>query len=156
MHGQRLWFELLWLIIAVLVATVVLLPPTLNVGLPVYWLPNALVIIGFVTAIRLLFFPTQTPWLRPRPAKGIAVIVLVPVALGAILFINDIQTLVDAAGDAAVFGDVAALKRSLRWGRYVRNESVFFGSGLLICSVLLPVILIISLWRQVKAGEKAI
>lgn len=141
--------EILWILIAAVLALAVLAPPILSVGEFLYQYENALIVFGFITVLRLLFFHRQAPWLGPKPAKGALCIAMIPVILFTILTINNVQTFVDANGFAALFGGIET-DQITQWGRYLRNEVIFFGAGLLICAVILPVVLIIEVWRQVK------
>ncbi len=141
--------EILWILIAAVLALAVLAPPILSVGEFLYQYENALIVFGFITVLRLLFFHRQAPWLGPKPVKGALCIAMIPVILFTILTINNVQTFVDANGFAALFGGIET-DQITQWGRYLRNEVIFFGAGLLICAVILPVVLIIEVWRQVK------
>jgi len=81
--------------------------------------------------------------------KGVLCVAMVPVFLFTMLTINNVQTFVDANGFAALFNIIES-ETAIQWGRYIRNEVIFFGAGLLICCLILPVVLIIEVWRQVK------
>ncbi len=141
--------EILWILIAGVIALAVLAPPILSVSEFQFQLDNALIIFGFISVLRLLFFHKQAPWLGYKPVKAAVCVAMIPVFLFTVLSINNVQTFVDANGYAALFGGMET-ELMTQWGRYVRNEVVFFGAGLLICSVILPVVLIIEVWRQVK------
>jgi len=146
---HQLLTEALWILIAVVISLAVLVPPIFSSGeFPFQW-DNALVIFGFVTLLRLLFFHKQSPWLQPKVMKGILCVLMVPAFLFTVLTINNVQTYVDAYGFAALF-DVTENEHAIQWGRYIRNEVVFFGAGVLICCVILPLVLIREVWRQVK------
>ena len=149
MFKDQVITEILWILIAVLIALAVLAPVILSVGEFQYQYENALIVFGFITILRLLFFHKQAPWLGPKPIKGALCIAMIPVVLFTILNINNVQTFVDANGFAALFGGIES-EQITQWGRYVRNEVIFFGSGLLICAAILPIILIQQVWRQVK------
>ncbi|MFK8058347.1 MAG: hypothetical protein AB8F78_19635 [Saprospiraceae bacterium] len=149
MLKHKLLTEILWLLIAAVITIAVLIPVSLSVGdFPYQW-ENAFLIFGFVTLVRLLFFHKQAPWLQPKVMKGVVCVAMVPVFLYTMLTINTVQTFVDANGFAALF-NVLESDIAIQWGRYIRNEVVFFGAGLLVCCVILPVVLIIEVWRQVK------
>ncbi len=150
MLKQQLTSELLFILLAVAIALAVVAPPFYIIGPFVGLLANFIIIIGFITVVRLLFFATLSPWLRPRYMKGVVTILAVPAFLATVLALNEMQTYIDANGFAALF-DNAAHPEAARWARYVRNEFVFFGSALLIVLLILPVAMIVQLWRQVKA-----
>jgi len=99
--------------------------------------------------LRLLFFHKQAPWLSPKPMKAVVCVAMVPLFLFTVLTINNVQTFVDANGFAALFS-LEETDAFIEWGKYVRNEVVFFGAALLICALILPVVLIVEVWKQVK------
>lgn len=149
MLKHQLFTEILWILVAAVISITVIIPPILSSGeFPFQW-ENALIVFGFVTILRLLFFHKQSPWLQPKVMKGILCVLMVPVFLFTVLTINNVQTFVDAYGFAALF-DVVENESAIQWGRYIRNEVIFFGAGLLICCILLPPVLIREVWRQVK------
>ena len=149
MLKHQLLTEALWILIAILIAIAVLIPPILSSGEFLFQWENGAIIFGFITIIRLLFFHKQSPWLGPKPMKAVACVAMVPIFLFTTLTINNVQTFVDANGFAALF-DVVESDTAIQWGRYIRNEVVFFGAGLLVACIILPFVLIIEVWRQVK------
>lgn len=86
--------------------------------------------------------------------KGVTILLAIPCILFTILTINEVQTFVDAEGYAALF--YSPNEDAIDWAKYVRNEVVFFGSAFIVALILLPVILLIKAWKQVKAKEKVI
>ena len=126
----------------------ILLPAYLNAGTFPQLFANAAIIFGAVQVVRLLFFHKHTVWLNPLWTKGAILIFLIPVILFTIQEMNLIQTTIDAEGYQVLFKQ-ATLDAAISWGKYVRNEFIFFASALIICSLILPVILIQAAWRQV-------
>lgn len=150
MSHPRLLAESIWIAIAALLAVVVVAAPTLTVGPHRFLFSNLAVVFGFVFVARLLFFHRESPLLNTLLAKGIAVVAAVPAVLFTILAINDVQNFVDANGFAALFAAPES-ERVVVWGRYVRNEFIFFGASLLLSLAALPPVLVVALWKQVKA-----
>ena len=149
MSHPRLIAETIWIAIAALLAVAVVAAPTLTVGPHRFLLPNLAVVFGFVFVARLLFFHRESPLLDALLAKAIAVVAVVPAILFTVLAINDVQNFVDADGFAALFAAPES-RAVVSWGRYVRNEFVFFGASLLLSLAALPPVLVVALWRQVK------
>ena len=153
MLKQQLLSEALWLVLAALVAAAVVVPPAVSIQPYVGIAANAAVVFGFVTVLRLLFFSTASPWLRPLFMKGVAIVLAIPTFLFVVLTLNEVQTLIDSEGYAALFLQSVDTPEITTWGRYIRNEIIFFGTGLLLLLVILPFVLLVQAWRQVKSRQ---
>ena len=141
--------EALWIAIALVTAAALCLPAYLQVG-PYH---EAFQLAGcaflFVTLSRLIFFSERAPWMAPRFMKGVVPILCVPIILFAALTLNTVQTLVDAYGMDGIFY-TARGESPIQWGTYLRDIAVLVCSGTIVAAVILPGLLLIRLWRQVK------
>lgn len=154
MRKQSWLLESLWLALALLAALSLCLPPYLQIGSYAHALALASCAGLFVTLSRLIFFSEQAPWMSPRPMKGVVPILCVPIILFSALTLNNIQTLVDAEGMDGIFYSARG-EDAVRWGTYLRDVAVFVCSGTIAAAVILPIFLIVRLWRQVKAQSRA-
>ena len=154
MLKQLFLSELLWLCIAALIATGIIVPPITALGSYYGLWPNFAIVFAAVTVLRLLFFSSTTPWLRPLYMKGVVIVAAVPLFLFTVLTMNDVQTLIDSQGYQALFTTSASEDLVTTWGRYVRNEVIFFGTSLLLLLALLPFVMLVQGWRQVKARQR--
>ena len=152
-RSQSYVAELLWIFIAALVAVAVIAPAYINAGPYTLLWRNFAIVAAAVTVIRLIFFHRSVPWLGSIFMKAAISIATIPVFLFTVLTINEVQNLVDAEGLGAMFTN-SEDPDALFWGRYVRNEVLFFGSSLLISLVVLPFTLAVTVWRQVKATNR--
>ena len=146
--------ESLWLAFAALLAAALTLPALFRVG-GYHYLPEiAGCAFAFVTLGRLVFFSEQAPWMRPRFTKGVVPIACIPLILFAVLTLNNVQNLVDAEGADALFF-AARGPSALRWATYLRDMAVFVCAGTVVAAVVLPIVLLVRLWRQVKTQLRA-
>ena len=141
--------ELLWLAVAAVITIVLCLPPHVQVGPYYEALELATCAFLFVTLSRLVFFSDRAPWMAPQFMKGVVPILCVPVILFAALTLNTVQTTVDAEGLDGIFISARG-EDAISWGTYLRDIAVLVCSGTIIAAVVLPVVLLVRLWRQVK------
>ena len=149
MLRQLLLLELIGLLLAAGLAAAVVLPPSLSIGSFSFRLENVLLVFALVTLLRYVFFHRQTPYLQTMAAKGVACILVVPLFLFAALTVNQFQTRVDELGFDGLFLQARG-PRAADWGRYLRNEAIFFGTGVMILCVVLPPVFIRAIWLQNK------
>ena len=154
MRTQSWLLESLWIALAAVVTAGLTLPAYFRVG-DYHLLPDiAGCAFAFVTLARLIFFSEQAPWMSPRFMKGVVPILCVPLLLFAVLTLNSVQNLVDAEGTDALFV-VARGPAALQWATYLRDMAVFVCAGTVVAAVVLPAILLVRLWRQVKNQLRA-
>lgn len=140
-----------WLIIAVVTAIIV--------GPVVYRLPdypflwaNLLFIASFILLARYIFLLRFTFLVRYRYLKVAVIFLCLWLAFLLGSEINAFQTYLDENGIEAVVG---SLPRSdqLPMIKYIRAEMLLFGVGALICCILLPIRLVVSIWRRWNGYE---
>ena len=149
LRSSQLQFELLWWLLAATVAACALLPPWIAVGRFLFVGEIAILIVGFITWTRMLFFLRQIAWLRPVVVKAIVAFICIPVIFYAVWTLNNVQTFVDAEGLAALFLSEPGASY-VAWGTYLRSLAVFSASSWTIAAVILPVLLILQAFRQFK------
>ena len=149
MRTQSWLLEILWIGLALSVAAALCLPVYFQVDSYKYAAPLAGCVFAFVTLVRLVFFSGQSPWMAPRFMKGVVPILCVPLILFAVLTLNNVQNLVDAEGTDAIFYSARGTA-AIQWGTYLRDVAVFVCSGTVVSAVILPAVLLVRLWRQVK------
>ncbi len=152
MVGRRLLYELLWIGIAALTALGIAAPAYLAAGPSEYLLPVAALAFAFVTILRLVFFHTESHWINNLFVKAFVCILMLPMVAYAVLTLNGVQNFVDAQGFEAVFPTTSAAV-SIPWGNYIRDAVLLLAAGVTLSALVLPVVLIIRAFQQVKAGE---
>lgn len=141
------WVEGLWWIFTLLLICLVMTPIWRHVPAFPFQLENILLIIFFITFSRYIFLLpisliARTKWIK-LTIIGLAVLFLFVTTHSIFEFRNfmdeeGLQTIVDHL-------HVADQTRLMR---YIKQEMVFFGVGSVITGILLPIRMIVSLYRM--------
>ena len=150
MKGTRtllLRLELIWLLITAVVAATIVGP--ILYRLPEYqflW-PNLVFILVMITFTRYIFqlrYSFIADW---RIFKAGLIFVCLWVAFFMVQEINGFQTFLDENGPEAVVGSLPREDQSAMM-TYIRSEMLLFGVGAVISCGVLPLRLVVSLWRR--------
>lgn len=143
--------EALWWLLTLAVTAVVLLPVLLNVPDYPFYLPNILFIVAFITFARYIFFLPISFLAR---AKWIKVFII---AISALLFfvmttaLGDFRNFLEEKGLQTLVTHLHVTEQSSMMN-YMKSEFLFFGTGAIITGILLPMRMIVSLWRMRNRG----
>jgi len=143
--------ELLWWIFTLIVIVIVLIPIRENAPTFPFFFQNALLIAVFITFTRYIFFLPITFLARLKWIK-------VAIIAGATIFffvlttaLSDFRNFMDEKGLQTLV-DHLQVTRQTSLINYIKNEMIFFGVGSIITGILLPIRMIISLWRMRNKG----
>lgn len=143
--------EGIWWVFTLLIVCIVMLPIWLHVPAFPFDAQNILLILLFVTFSRYIFFLPLTLIARKKWIK-------VAIILSSVLFFFILST---ALGDFRNFLDEQGLQvlvthlhvtEQTRLMTYMKNEMIFFGVGSIITGIMLPLRMIVSLWRMRNKG----
>ncbi|MDZ4749625.1 MAG: hypothetical protein SH808_14150 [Saprospiraceae bacterium] len=151
LQKQKSVAEIIWWVFTLLIIAIVLFPIWDNdIQFPFYF-QNALLIALFITFTRYIFFLPLTFIARMKWIK-------VAIILSAVIFffvmstaLSDFRNFVDERGLQTLVNHLHVTKQT-RIIEYIKNEMVFFGVGGIITGLILPVRMIISLWRMRNKG----
>ncbi len=153
MNTQHLYwrFELLWWIITVLVAGVVLAPMIIEVKDYPFIFINALYIITFITVTRYIFLLHLTFLAHRQRIKVAFVFLFLPFIFFQVEQLSLFQEFLDNEGAIAL---VASLPTTSQVGMasYIQSQMLLFAVGSIISSVLFPIRLLVSVWRNYNKG----
>lgn len=149
---QALFADLLWWLLALICASAACLLPWVQVGDYLFAIQLFGLVFGAITLSRLIFFPGQAPWLKPLVVKGVVCLLCILIFIGAAYAINIVQTFLDAYGTEAIFPTVQT-PQALVWAEGLRTQFVFFGAANMIGAIILPIVLLIQVWKQVKRRQ---
>ncbi len=151
-RNPKIWtVEIIWWIMTAIVAVLVMLPIyTTTPDFPFKAVNIAYIFIA-ITFTRYIFLLRHTPFAWSIPFK----IIIPCTALIVIVLLGDglmeLQNMLDEDGFLTFLshldGDTA---KSMY--HYIRSEYFFFGVASLICAVILPIRMIVSIWRQKNRG----
>ena len=143
----KLKLEFVWWIVTGLVLVAVLFPILSQVQEYRFLAPNILFVVVFVTMSRHLFLLKHSLLDRYEIPKIVLVFLSVPLAFHLIHSLNIFQTFLDEEGINSLLNELPyAKQRGL--SRYIHSEMLLFGIGSIITSALMPVILIVSIWKK--------
>lgn len=144
--------EFIWLLITALVA-VLLLAPILY-SLPDYqflW-PNLAFIVIMITFTRYIFQLRYTFLANWRILKVALIFICIWLTFFLVQEINLFQTYLDENGIEAVVGSLPRSSQGAMMS-YIRSEMLLFGVGAVIGCMVLPIRLVVSVWRRWNGYE---
>lgn len=145
--------ELIWWAFTSLVVIGFLLPIYTNTNTYYYRNLNILFIVTFITLTRYIFLLPIT-WLSYREVVKVILIFCSPVVVFLLVQeVNSFQTFIDEYGWEIIIGNLSAPTLA-SLSKYIHAELLFFGVGSVISAFLLPIRLIVSIWRVRNLGKE--
>lgn len=143
----RLRIELVWWLITLLIALFILLPILLYIPDYRFLWTNVAFVIIFVTLARYIF---QLRYSFLAPLRNFKVAVMFACLITGFMLVQEVnlfQTYLDENGVDSIVG---ALSKDMQepMMNYIRSEMLLFGVGAVIACVILPMRLILSIWRR--------
>lgn len=149
--NQKIKVEILWWVFTLVLVCIVLLPIWTNVPAFPFYPQNIFFIVAFVSFTRYSFLLPSTLIAR---AKWIKVFII---AIAVILFfvmttaLIDFNNFLDIEGLQTLVTHLHVHQQS-NMINYMKSEMVFFGVGSILSGILLPLRMIVSLWRMRNKG----
>jgi hypothetical protein len=150
---NKLFLELIWWIFTAVVAFAVLYPIWSKVTVyPEYinYINVAYIIVG-ITLTRYIFLLKYTFIAENQYIKAALIIASIPLIIYSIDGVFTFRTIIDNDGFEAICKGVVD-EQVVSLGMYYRNEYIFFGIASVISSILFPIRMIVSIWRQRNRG----
>lgn len=144
--SNKITFELVSLIGALLIALLFLLPIYLSSNNYTFYISNFFFIFLFITFSRYLFFLKYTPFSHFTPIKVAYIFVTIPLAVLLTDAFSEFQSFSDTIGIQEFVRTLSGNKQVGMIG-YIRNQMLFFGAGCVVATVLLAFRMLISIWR---------
>jgi len=144
--------ELVWWLLTAILVIGILYPIYTKVGTNYpFYRSNLLFIITFITFTRLIFL-LQHSFVANWEKIKIGLIMFTPILLFYLVNeLNFFQTFLDEKGVENFLADMSIPDReSMR--KYITAEMLLFGVGSLVAAVVLPIRLLISIWRARNRG----
>ncbi len=143
--------EGIWWVATALVLTILLLPIYANVPNFQFYGFNALFILVFVTYTRYVFLLKYTWFAKMMWVKVVLSLICPLLILMMVDGIHQFQLFMDEKGIDVLMKDVP-LQKWDSFYQYIRAEYLLFGVGSVIIAVILPIRMIISVWRYRNEG----
>ncbi|MGH1434380.1 MAG: hypothetical protein ACRBG0_07970 [Lewinella sp.] len=144
--------ELVWWLITAIIAVMILAP--IIYKLPDYqflW-PNLVFILVMVTFTRYIFFLKYTFLATWRNIKVAIIFLCVFIAFLLVQEVNLFQTFLDENGVEAIVGSLPRTEQGPMM-KFIKSEMLLFGVGAVITCGVLPLRLVVSIWRRWNGYE---
>jgi len=146
---KRLLVELLWIVATVVLIVLIMLPIYQKAQNFDFFIQNVGFIFFFVTFTRYIFILQYTYLYKNKWPKGVLFFLCIPIFLFLMDGLFNFQSFIDDNG-AGVFYEHLSFAEQKKMAAYTRNEYIFFGVGSMITTIILPIRLIISTWRDIN------
>ena len=149
--NQKLKVELIWWVFTILLICIVLLPVWRNAPDFPFFPENIFFIAAAVTFTRYIFLLRTTLIARTKWIKAIII------GVAAILFfvmttgLSDFHNFLEERGLQTIVTHLDVEKQTSVI-RYIQREMIFFGVASILAGIVLPLRMIISLWRMRNRG----
>jgi len=150
--NKKLQLEILWLIGTIILASLVLLPIYQNEKGFQFYSYNVVFIIVFISFTRYIFLLRHSFLEKQKWPKGILFFLCIPIFFLLLEGLFSFQTYLDEHGMYEIYEHLS-FQTQKSMGTYTRNEMIFFGVGSLMVTVILPIRLLISHWRDINIKE---
>jgi len=153
MQKLRPWLiELIWFILTGVVVCLIILPIRMEIyGFP-FERSNVYFIIVFITFLRWLLLFKSTPFHKIQLFKVILGIGAIWVMLYSIRQFGLFQNFLDEKGIQTVTAHLTE-SRQLALAKYIPAEFIFFAVGSIMVCLMMPVRMLISIWRTYNLNK---
>lgn len=145
--------ELIWWCFTLIAVVAVLLPVWLQTQDYPFYLPNALYIIIFITFTRYAFFLKHTFIAHMLWPKFVILAFSVILVFIILMSLGDFSNHLEEKGLQTVV-DHLPISRQYSVLRYIQTQMIFFGIASAMSAVLLPVRMLISIFRMYNSDGK--
>lgn len=147
----KVYLELWWWLLTLIVCAIVLFPILRSIPEYPFLVSNVLFVVIFITVTRYIFllkhtFLAHLTWIKAGIIAFSAIILFL-----LITGLGDFNSFVDEQGLQVLVTNLSFEKQTALIS-YMHNEMIFFGVGSIIATALLPVRMLISLWRMRNRG----
>jgi hypothetical protein len=147
----KLIFEFLWLLLACLVCTLVMLPIITQTRDYPFYVVNSIFIIGFFVLFRYTFFLQHSFIGRMQYLKLALIFLSLPLVWQLISYLNGFITYIDDHSYESILSHLSHKGRE-KMEVYIKTEMIFFGVASIVIGILFPFRLLISIWRVRNKG----
>lgn len=149
---QKVYFEILWIIVTLTVISLVLLPIYMTLGdqFPFYR-DNAILILIGITFTRYIFLLKHHWVVSSKWFKIILIFFPIVILFFLLDLLYNFQLFNDQEGIKSIMEGMTYMSQN-QMELYIKSEMIFFWVTAFISNFLLPFRMIISLWRKINKG----
>ncbi len=150
--NKLLQFELVWIMITIVLCSLLMLPVYTNLGLAYpFYKSNIICIVIATTFIRYIFLLKHHYLILAKWIKWLFIFIPIPVFLFLIDVVTEFQGFYDEEGIYSIMHSVAQ-KTKKGLASYIKNQMMFFWAAAFISNAVMPIRMVISLWREINKG----
>ena len=144
--------ELVWWVATAVLVLLFMLPIINFIGDKyLFYTPNIFLIVMFITFTRYIFLLKHTLISQSKAFKLILIFLPIPLFLYAIDSLFDFQDFIDQGGHIQMLSHLLP-DTAMDISKYIQYQFIFFGTGAIMVIFLMPIRMIISIWRGINKG----
>jgi len=149
---NKVVLELIWWITTAVLVLLFLMPLITKVGnrYPFY-VSNTAFIVIFITFTRTIFLLKHTLIAHSKVLKLLLIFLPIPLFLYSVDALFDFQDFLDKGDHIRMMSHLLP-DTAMSISKYMKYQFIFFGTGTLLVIFLLPVRMIVSIWRGINKG----
>jgi len=146
--------ELLAWLFVILFGLLILGPVYIKTGADYnFYFENGISIFVFLTFSRWLFLWSFTPYARNRAFKFIFIFLPIPIFMYLVDNLYDFQRFLDEEGTISFFKNSFEVS-DYNFGKFIKYQFIFFTTGAIVTTLLMPVRMIVSFWRLYNTNDR--
>ncbi len=144
--------ELMWIVFTVILIAAIMFPIYKDFGGYQFKVMNIVFIAAFITFTRSIFLLQYTFWSHWQYVKISLVFLVIPLLAYMVNGLGGFQKFLDEVDTNVWMAEVTEVNHE-NLLTYIRNEMTFFGVGAIVSAGILPIRMIVSVWRQRNRGK---
>jgi hypothetical protein len=118
-----------------------------------FYTENIVSIAVFLSFSKYIFLLKFSPFARKKWLKFAVVFLCIPLMMYLIDALYEFQKFLDEEGIASVLVHTSDMS-NYNFGKFIRYQYMFFNTGAIVVTFLMPIRLIISFWRTYNTPDK--
>ncbi|MFT6336452.1 MAG: hypothetical protein ACI86M_000306 [Saprospiraceae bacterium] len=150
--NKKLLLELIWWIATIIIVVLFIFPIYNTVGDKyIFYISNIFFIVLFITFTRYIFLLKYTFIADNKKLKVALVFIPILLFFYAIDSLFDFQDYIDRQEHIEMLSHLSP-DRAIEISKYIKYQFLFFGTGGMMVIFMLPVRMIVSIWRGINRG----
>ena len=150
--NKKLLLELIWWIATIIIVVLFIFPIYNAVGDKyIFYFQNIFFIVLFITFTRYIFLLRHTFLANNKKLKVALVFIPILLFFYAIDSLFDFQDYIDKQDHIEMLSHLSP-DRAIEISKYMKYQFLFFGTGGMMVIFMLPIRMIVSIWRGINRG----
>ncbi|NNF36586.1 MAG: hypothetical protein HKN68_20965 [Saprospiraceae bacterium] len=149
---ELLKIEGIWWLITAVIVLLLMAPIYTGLGIDYpFYASNIAFIVIFITFTRYMFLLRYTFFSHITWIKVVLIFLPIPMFFYFMDSLYDFQRFLDEDGLISIMGGMS-VDQQYGLAKYIRYEKLFFGTGAMVTIIMLPIRMIVSIWRVRNRG----